>query len=479
MSNQRPNIIFVITDQQRFDTIGALGFDYMDTPHLDRLVREGVSFDNCFIPATSCAPARASLFTGRYPHTTRIFKNGDPWRNTWVSELRDAGYHTVNIGKMHTTPFRAEAGFDERYVVENKDRYLQGAEFIDDWDKALIARGLTPKPGRIVYRQRSDYCQNLGAFVWDWDEDLHPDNFVGGFAAHWIEHQTVRRPLFLQIGFPGPHPPYDPTPHYEREYRDRDFGIVDPSAEEIAAQPRPFREMREHNAAIDHDSIVHLLDPTTQQRQHQRACYMANVAMIDAQIGRILAALEGRGLLDDSIVIFSSDHGDALGDHGHSQKWTFYDIVTRVPTIVWAPSRFAGGRRISDLYSWVDLAPTIFECAELPVPTGFEGISMVPALAGEDGAAGRDFVFCEQSREDMMGLEWDFMTMVRDHRWKLVRLLDSKEGQLFDLESDPGETCNLWGDPAYSAEKRRLTEALADWLVRSNYQTSDWGQEWR
>ena len=479
MPDQPPNIILIITDQQRFDTIGALGFEYMDTPNLDRLVREGVSFDNCFIPATSCAPARASLFTGRYPHTTRIFKNGDPWQKTWVSDLRAAGYHTVNIGKMHTTPFLAEAGFDERYVVENKDRYLQGAAFIDEWDKALIARGLVPKPGRILYREREDYSRSLGAFVWDWDEDLQSDNFVGGFATHWIRHQSVREPLFLQIGFPGPHPPYDPTPDYESAYRDRDFGIVDPTAEEIAGQPAPFKAMREHNTQVDHDSIVHLLDPTPQQRQHQRACYMANVAMIDAQVGNILAALEERDLLENSVVVFTSDHGDALGDHGHSQKWTFYDIVTRVPTIVWSPGRFDGGRRVADLYSWIDLAPTIFEFAGLDVPPGFEGISMGPALAGSADARGRSHVFCEQSREDMMGLEWDFMTMVRDRRWKLVRLLDSDEGQLFDLESDPGETRNLWSDPACAAERRRLSEVLTDWLVRSHYQTSDWGRQWR
>ena len=479
MADQRPNIILIITDQQRFDTIGALGFDYMDTPHLDRLVNEGITFNQCHIPATSCAPARAALFTGRYPHTTRIFKNGDRWQSTWVADLQSAGYHTVNIGKMHTTPFLAPAGFNERYVVENKDRYLQGASFIDEWDKALIARKLNPKPGRIVYRQRPDYRKSLGAFIWDYDEDLQSDNFVGGFAAHWIEHQQFAGPLFLQIGFPGPHPPYDPTPELAREYADRDFGLVDPSARELAEQPQPLRAMREHNAVVDHDSIVHRLDPTRAQRQHQRACYMANVALIDRQVGNIMAVLSARGLLENAVVIFTSDHGDALGDHGHSQKWTFYDCVTRVPMIVWSPARFTGGQAIEDLYSWIDLAPTIFAIAGLAPPAGFEGISMLPALHGSAAATGREYVFCEQSREDLMGLEWDFMTMVRDSRWKLVALLDSCEGQLFDLENDPGETRNLWSDSAVADQKLRLSQAITNYLVRSNYQTSDWGQQWR
>ena len=139
MADSRPNIIFIITDQQRFDTIAALGFDYMETPHLDRLVREGVSFTNCHITAPSCAPARASLFSGYYPHTTGILKNGDRWTRSWVEDLNESGYHCVNVGKMHTSPFGTPLGFHERYVVENKDRYLEGRYYFDEWDKALRA----------------------------------------------------------------------------------------------------------------------------------------------------------------------------------------------------------------------------------------------------------------------------------------------------------------------------------------------------
>ena len=125
----RPNIIFIITDQQRFDTIAALGNDHMDTPHMDRLVNEGVSFDNCFITAASCAPARASLFTGYYPHTTGIFKNADSWKRSWIEKLSDTGYRCVNVGKMHSYPYHTPLGFHERYVVENKDRYLEERYF--------------------------------------------------------------------------------------------------------------------------------------------------------------------------------------------------------------------------------------------------------------------------------------------------------------------------------------------------------------
>jgi len=125
--SEQPNIILIITDQQRFDTIRALGFPYMTTPNLDRLVTEGVTFTNCFVTAPSCAPSRASLFTGYFPHTTGILKNADLWQHTWVELLADSGYYCVNVGKMHTFPYQTSAGFHERFVVENKDRYLEAA----------------------------------------------------------------------------------------------------------------------------------------------------------------------------------------------------------------------------------------------------------------------------------------------------------------------------------------------------------------
>ncbi|MEM1443649.1 MAG: sulfatase-like hydrolase/transferase [Verrucomicrobiota bacterium] len=119
MSDARPNIIFIITDQQRFDTISALGYPHMDTPNLDRLVNEGVTFTQCHITAPSCAPSRASLFTGQYPHTTGILKNADEWTRSWVEDLSESGYQSINIGKMHTWPFTTPCGFHQRYVVEN------------------------------------------------------------------------------------------------------------------------------------------------------------------------------------------------------------------------------------------------------------------------------------------------------------------------------------------------------------------------
>lgn len=470
----RPNIILIITDQQRFDTIRALGFPYMETPNLDRLVEEGVVFTHCFITAPSCVPSRASLFTGYYPHTTGILKNGDTWRHGWVEDLAESGYTCVNVGKMHTVPFETLMGFHERYVVENKDRYLEGRYYFDEWDKAMHARGLV-KQQRELYRQRDDYRERLGAFEWELPEDMHSDVFVGDLALWWLRTKPkVTHPLFLEIGFPGPHPPYDPIPRYAERYMEKELPLPRRREVDLAGQPDALKAMREHNTQVDHDSIVHQLEPAEAQLHRQRAYYYANVTMIDEKIGEILDTLDELGYLENSVVIFTSDHGDALGDHGHSQKWTMYDIITRMPTIVWAPGRVAGGRRIDGLCQMMDLGPTILDFAGVAPDATLEAESLMPALVGE-GWTGRDYVFAEHGRDGILR-ETDFMTMVRSEDWKLVHFLDEDQGQLFDLANDPGEVRNLWDDPAVEAKKRELLDVLREWRIRSAYRTRAWAE---
>ncbi len=472
---ERPNIILIITDQQRYDTINALGYPYVDTPNLDRLVHEGVTFENCFITAPSCAPARASLFTGYYPHTTGIHKNGDRWTRSWVEHLNESGYHCVNVGKMHTAPFETPLGFHERYVVENKDRYLEGRYYFDEWDKALASQGLV-KQQRELYRRLPDYNDRLGAFEWKLPRYTHPDVFVGNTALWWLDRKPVDKPLFLEIGFPGPHPPYDPTEDDAEPYLDRDFQIDEVLDEDLNGQPPPLQAMRQHNCDVDHDSVVHQLEPTQEQRQRQRAYYMANVSMIDEMVGKILDKLEEKGLLENSVVMFTSDHGDCLGDHGHSQKWTMYDTITRVPTIV-RSTNHAGGRRHSGLCQWMDLGPTILELARITPSETMEAESLLPVLEGED-VSGRPYVFSEHGRDGILQ-ETEFMTMVRSQEWKLVHFLGEDFGQLFDLKEDPGEIRNLWDDPAHAGQKQQLLDVMRDWLLESNVQAKNWAEDYR
>lgn len=472
MSAERPNIILIMTDQQRYDSIAALGYPYVSTPTFDRLVREGTTFTNCHITAASCVPCRASLFKGYYPHTTGVLANGQPWQRTWVEDLAGAGYRCVNVGKMHTIPYDAPAGFHERYVVENKDRYMEGRWFFDEWDKALAAHGLV-KQQREIYRRREDYAERLGAFEWELPEHLHSDVFVGNMARWWVETYPVSEPLFLQVGFPGPHPPYDPTPELAARYLARnDLPRPNPGADELERLPSPFKELRRHNAEVDHDSVVWSLDPTPDQLHRLWAYYLANVEMIDTKIGELLAALKARGYLDNAVVVFASDHGDCMGDHGQIQKWSMYEEVTRVPLVAWSPGRIPADRRVDDLCQLFDLGPALLELAGCEVPAGFEAQSLLPAMEGRDWTP-RSHVFCEQAGDvNLTGAS--FITMVRSATHKLVHFKGIEEGQLFDLAADPGETNTFWDSPCHAAIKDEMLGVLRDWLIESNVRTRDW-----
>jgi arylsulfatase len=477
MPNGTPNIVFVITDQQRFDTIAALGHEHAITPNLDRLVRRGTTFTRTYVTAPSCAPSRASLFTGMYPHTTGVLKNNDPWNHSWVEMLADAGYRCVNVGKMHTYPYTTSVGFHERHVVENKDRSNPSLPFfIDEWDKAFHARGLT-KPDRATkYRAVPDYRERLGAFVWDAPDDLHVDTFVGGLATHWLDVYPGDEPFFLQIGFPGPHPPYDPTASALERYDGVAMPEKHDSAADRASQPYAVKDLIRDNLEVDHDGVVHLEDPTREQVDRQRRHYMANVSMIDDQIGELVDALERRGVLDDTVIVFTSDHGDCLNDHGHIQKWSMYEPSVRVPAIVAGPG-VAADQQLDGLTSLFDLGPTVLELAGVTPPVWMEAESLVPALRGE-AFRGREYAFSEHAR-DMILQQTALMTMIRDDRYKLVEFVDHEDGQLFDLDVDPHEMVNLWDAPEHADTRHRLSRTIGRWRAESELKTASWAADFR
>ena len=232
--------------------------------------------------------------------------------------------------------------------------------------------------------------------------------------------------------------------------------------------------MRVHNTEVDHDSVYFLLNPTEEQRHRQRAYYLANVTMIDGKIGEILSALEEKDYLKNSIVVFTSDHGDCMTDHGHSQKWTMYDAVTKVPMIVWAPDgRFGGHREINDLVHQMDIGPTLMDLAGIAKPEPMSAHTLMPMLDpdGNVSACARDVVFAEQAKDGNFTTS-RFMTMVRTQDWKMVHFLDEPWGQLFDLEKDPHEVNNLWNKEQASHQQTELLATLREWRIRDTYENA-------
>lgn len=487
MAEELPHIILINTDQQRADTISALGEDYMETPNLDEMVEKGVTFTNNFAPAPSCVPARASLFTGYYPHNTSVYTNADEWSPNWVETLANEGYQCVNIGKMHTIPLDAPGGFHERYPVENKDRgrLLDDPDkaYLDEWDRFLLNND-QEKPCREKYSELDGFEDALGAFEWPLEERYHSDFFVGDLTRRWLENREATCPLFLEIGFPGPHPPYDPIKRYINRYIDKELPLPHVTDEEIANQPPPQHKLREEmikyegtRARGPHDAVQWKENPTEKELHRMRAHYYANVTMIDEKIGEIIDVLDKNGYLDNAIIIFTSDHGDALGDHGHIEKWTMYECSVHVPLIIWAPGRFEGGKKIDALVQHVDLASTILELANINPPESWNSRSILPLLRGETSEI-REYVFAEQGSEEKdpwpvwIPGDTHLMTMIRSKEWKLVHYLGQTYGELYNLKHDPEEKVNLWESDKHREIKDNLLTVLREWRMSTEYQSS-------
>jgi arylsulfatase len=453
-----------MTDQQRFDSTGASGSEWMQTPNIDRIASEGVDFSECFCAAPSCVPSRASFFTCMYPHEIGVFHNGDAWTPSWVNLFKDAGYHTVNIGKMHTVPIDQTGGFDQRYIVENKDRPLKFEKphgvFLDEWDKFLNNSGKT-KPGRQNYRDHHPlYETSLGAYDWELEERYHSDVFVGTMAEWFLDQRKAETPLFLQIGFPGPHPPFDPPKRWVEMYKDVEIPVPKLSKQEYALQPTAHKRYRNEMINGNHDAVRWQDIPDHDQLLRLRRYYAANVSLIDSQVGRVIDALDRNGYLDNCLILFTSDHGDCLGDHGHIQKWTMYDQVVKVPAYLWGPGILPRTGRVDGMIQQMDLAPLLFSMAGIPIEIPPLCRSAEPVLTGRD--TGRPFVFAEHGQCNMLP-NIERMSMIRSKQWKLVEYRNQNEGELYDLLKDPGELVNLWDAKSYRGMRNHMTAELNSW----------------
>lgn len=404
------------------------------------------------------------MFTMTYPHETGVYHNACKWGEcSWVKEFQAAGYHTVNVGKMHTIPYDASCGFDERFVVENKDRPLKLNQphggFYDEWEKFLNNNGIR-KPSCETYKnEHPEYETALGAYEWPLDEVAHPDAFVGNMACWFVVQRQSDSPLFLQVGFSGPHPPYDPPARYLEMYDDVDLPFSCVTQEELDNQPSAQAAYRQEMINCNHDAVRWRQNPDEESLRRLHKYYAANMTLIDDQVGLILDSLEKKGYLDDSIIVFMSDHGDCLGEHGHIQKWTMYDSIVRTPMIVCAPA-LPEGRECSEPLQQMDIVPMLFELAGVELSDTHSARSALPVI--QQTGPGREYVFAEHSRDNILkGV--DMMQMVRSRDWKLVDYDRGDEGELYNLSDDPGEVRNLWDAPDCQQKKSELLSVLKDW----------------
>ena len=444
------NLLFITTDQQRFDSLPCYGLDFMRTPNIDRLAAEGTVFERCYTSAPVCVPCRAAWMSGQWPSTLGVLSNGqwlDDDTPTWPAHLSAGGYRTAGIGKMHFMPWDLTGGFDERVSAEDKRHtYLP-----DDHYKFLRGQGIR----RPHAYELPEYFESLGAPVTPGPHKHHVDGFTGDSAAEWLT-QHGGEPFAIWVSFAGPHDPYDPPEDMADMYYEAPIPEPVGGPEELVHKPRAQQKRTDSTG----NSMFRIKpsDATSEQIRRWRAHYYANISLIDEGVGKMLAALEAHGVLDDTMIVFTSDHGDALGDHGLSYKGYFYESMAHVPLIVRGPGVRAGSRCAAPV-SGLDVVPLFYEVCGVEPPQTLQGVSIAPLL-GDPGATTRDAVFCEISGR----------AMVCDGRWKYCHY-DSGEAELYDLEQTPQEVENLAGRPEYAAEESRLRARLLEhWLANQRQQ---------
>lgn len=427
MAEKRLNILFLMPDQLRHDFLSCYGADFIETPHIDSIGEQGIRYPNCYSGSPICVPARTTLLTGMNAIRTGVLDNLHGLRldhdqaevRTWPQLLSDAGYNTAGIGKMHFYPWDARHGFDRRIICEDK---LWA--FIRD-DYYLKERGLK----KYTWKEYGGYAKNFGSAYTDIPWEHSWDRYTGKETCRFIEEYNERQPFAIMVGFPGPHDPYDPSDDFPVKYDPEDMPAPIPAAagDPTGLEARRTREYKE--VGMDLGQF------TEQHARINRARYAGLIKQIDHEVGAILESLRKRGMLENTVVIFSSDHGDLLGDHGMPGKALFFEGSAHVPLLVRMPGG-PQGAVCKDLVELRDITATMLKVGGCEIPANMDA-QAIPDLGLHD-ASPRERIF------GFLRGGW----MVFDGRWKLCRYYAGSGPLLYDLKSDPQELDNVANDPA-------------------------------
>lgn len=449
--NQRPNILWYCTDQQRFDTIGALGNPHVMTRAIDALVNDGVAFTHAFCQSPICTPSRSSFMTGMYPsrvHNTRNGNESFPNEPRVVTRLlADSGYDCGLVGKFHlqSAGHRTEPRIDDGFSFW---RFSHAPR--DDWPEGHhYAEWVRERGGDLDAMRNSEQRVT---------PQLHQTTWATECSIEFINKRRDRSvPWLLNVNVYDPHPPFIPP----QEYADR----FDP-----ATMPGPhFRssdlEQQVKLASLDFQD--ELRTPQQHDAFRVQALYYAMIAQIDDQFARIIDELERTGQRDHTVIIFTSDHGEALGDHGLMFKGCrFYEGLVRVPLIISRPAEYRTGLISDALVELLDLTSTLMDIAQIPCPPYMQGKSLLPILrGGQDPSIHRDFVrseYFDALDPHFTGGSGTFGTMYRTAHHKLCMYHDKKIGELYDLRSDPWEFDDRWDDPSCVDIKHQLIRDAFD-----------------
>lgn len=463
----KPNILWLCTDQQRYDTIGALGNALIRTPHIDRLVNEGVSFTNVFAQSPVCTASRASFLTGRYPRTTRCRQNGQkiPDDERLVTKLlADGGYYCGLAGKLHLSSCaggRVEDRIDDGFKVFHWSHHPQ-----PDWPQNAYTQWLAKKGhtwDELYHGPANTGDAYVKAGV---PAQFHQTTWCADMAIDFIRdraEESYRGPWLFVFNCFDPHHPFDPPAEYLQRYNPADMPLPKYKPGELDTKPR-YQQL-DHEWAHNNRDEYHVAAMTDDDKRRITAAYYAMCELIDDNAGRMLTALQETGQLDDTIVIFMSDHGELLGDHGIYLKGPhFYDEAIHVPLVIRYPARFKQNLRCDALVELTDLAPTLMDACGFAVPSRMQGRSLLPILTGQsDPSHHRGYVFSEYY--NAWSHKHSYGTMLRTADAKVIVYhgeIEGVGGELYDLRHDPDEFDNLWNDPAHAAFQRDMVKRCFD-----------------
>lgn len=520
-SAMRPNFLFILTDQHRAQDLGCYGNRIVSTPHIDALAARGLAMDRAYVATPVCMPNRSTLLTGRLPSLHGVRSNGIALSLdsvTFADLLGAAGYRTALVGKSHLQNFtglkalvageaapaghvppppelaEARARAEGDYLQEDLPRWRSDEDFdvqlpfygFRQVDLAIghadevdghYGRWLRSKAPELDARRQgpSDRRAPGLELVQSWDTEL-PEEL---YPTTWVAERTIARieefaadpaqPFFLYCSFPDPHHPFTPPGRYRDMYRPEDMPL--PASWDQAEPPAHVKWLhaqRDAGRAVKHTPALYAC--TEREAREATALTYGMVTMVDDAIGRIVAALERTGQLDNTVIVFTTDHGEYLGDHQLMLKGPIhYQSVIRTPLIWCDPAAAAtAGRRSAALTGTLDLARTVLERAGVAPANGMQGRSLQPVIEGRADAHHDAVLIEDEVQRTYLGFDRPvrMRTLVTPrHRFSVY--LGADWGELYDLEADPHEMRNLWADPAHAALRAGLFETLAQRMIEA------------
>jgi arylsulfatase A-like enzyme len=472
MVNSKTNILLIMTDQQRFDSLSCYGLKAIETPNVDRLAAEGARYLNCYVNNPICTPSRASIFTGQPITGHGVYRLHDifpPDGVLFSKRLQERGYTTALFGKLHVSGRIYE--LDNRHPNDGFDIYEESkAPYNLSGSLNGYARWLK-KTNSAFYREMKEKGRKIGNVP----PHVHLSHWVAENTVRFIESQPPNKPFFCYMSFFDPHDPYSDFPIEMAERVDENL-IPRPTVIDGETDNKPEAIQKEH----EHGYLGNFHNYSENDIRRMRFGYYASIAFVDQQLGRVLDTLKNKGILDETLIIFMSDHGDMLGDHELLAKGAFfYDPCTKVPLIIRFPTQVDQNTTVHHLVQPHDVAATIlgtagFSKEELTeiMPDSLDLISLVE----NRGQTLRDHAVCLYRNSSICDqkIYWDppiNASMIRDDRYKLNIYHDSGrgaakiEGELFDMLDDPLEQNNLWDNSNYGDVKNRLIARVFDWIV--------------